>query len=109
MLLGSSELAMMKPSAVLINIARGAVVDEAAMVEALRSGHLAGAALDVASHEPLEADSPLWDMPNVLITPHTMSTAYDENERLADLFCDNLRRYLANEPLRKEFNKARGY
>jgi glyoxylate/hydroxypyruvate reductase A len=109
MLLGSRELAMLKPSAVLINIARGAVVDEAAMIEALRSGRLAGAALDVATREPLEADSPLWDMPNVLITPHSMSTAYDENERLVDLFCDNLRRYLANEPLRNEFNKARGY
>jgi glyoxylate/hydroxypyruvate reductase A len=108
-LLGARQLAALKPGAVLINIARGAVVDEAAMVEALRSGRLAGAALDVASHEPLAADSPLWDMPNVLITPHSMSTAFDENERLVDLFCDNLRRYLASQPLRNEFNKSRGY
>jgi glyoxylate/hydroxypyruvate reductase len=108
-LLGASQLARLKSSAVLINIARGAVVDEAALVEALRSGRLGGAALDVASHEPLAADSPLWDMPNVLITPHSMSTAYDENERLVDLFCDNLRRYLNSQPLRNEFNKARGY
>jgi phosphoglycerate dehydrogenase-like enzyme len=108
-LLGASQLATLKPSAVLINIARGAVIDEAALVEALRSGRLAGAALDVASHEPLEADSPLWDMPNVLITPHSMSTAFDENERLVDLFCENLRRYLDGQPLRNEFNKSRGY
>jgi glyoxylate/hydroxypyruvate reductase len=108
-LLGASQLAVMQPSAVLINIARGAVVDEAALIDALRNGRLAGAALDVATHEPLSPDSPLWDLPNVLITPHSMSTAYDENERLVDLFCDNLRRYLANEPLRNVFNKARGY
>jgi phosphoglycerate dehydrogenase-like enzyme len=79
------------------------------MVDALRSGRLAGAALDVTSPEPLPADSPLWDMPNVLITPHSMSTAYDENQRLVDLFCDNLRRYLAGEPLRNVFNTSRGY
>ena len=93
----------------LINIARGAVVDEPALVEALRGGRLAGAALDVVSHEPLAAESPLWDMPNVLLTPHSMSTTFDENERLVDLFCDNLRRYLASQPLRNQFNKSRGY
>jgi glyoxylate/hydroxypyruvate reductase len=108
-LIGASQLSALKPSAVLINIARGAVVDAAAMVDALRSGRLAGAALDVTSPEPLPADSPLWDMPNVLITPHSMSTAYDENQRLVDLFCDNLRRYLAGEPLRNVFNTSRGY
>jgi glyoxylate/hydroxypyruvate reductase A len=108
-LLGASQLAMLKPSAVLINIARGAVVDHAAMLDALRNGRLAGAALDVTNPEPLPADSPLWDLPNVLITPHSMSTAYDENERLVELFCDNLRRYLAGEPLRNVFNKSRGY
>jgi phosphoglycerate dehydrogenase-like enzyme len=81
-LLGKAELAAMKPGAVLINVGRGQLVDEAALVEALRSGHLGGAALDVFAREPLPADSPLWDMPNVLVTPHSMSTALGENELL---------------------------
>jgi phosphoglycerate dehydrogenase-like enzyme len=108
-LMGTRELELLRPSAVLINIARGAIVDEPALIDALRSGRLAGAALDVVAREPLAADSPLWDMPNVLITPHSMSTALDENQRLVDLFCQNLRRYLADEPLINEFNKSRGY
>jgi len=108
-LLGKTELAAMKPGAVLINIARGAIVDEAALIEVLRSGHLGGAALDVFAKEPLAAESPLWDMPNVLITPHTISTAEDENELVVDLFCDNLRRFLAGEPLRNVFERVRGY
>jgi len=108
-LIGKSELAAMKPGAVLINIGRGQLVDEGALVESLRSGHLGGAALDVFATEPLPAESPLWDMPNVLVTPHSMSTALDENEWLVDLFCDNLRRYLAGQPLRNVFDRARGY
>ena len=108
-LLGKAELAAMKPGAVLINVGRGQLVDEAALVEALRSGHLGGAALDVFAREPLPAVSPLWDLPNVLVTPHSMSTALDENERLVDLFCDNLRRYLAGAALRNVFDRARGY
>ena len=108
-LLGKAELALMKPGAVLINIARGQLVDEPALIDALRSGHLGGAALDVFAHEPLAADSPLWDLPNVLVTPHSMSTAYDENATLVDLFCDNLRRYLAGAPLRNLFDRERGY
>jgi phosphoglycerate dehydrogenase-like enzyme len=108
-LIGATELAAFKPGGVLINIARGTTVDEPALIEALQSGRLAGAALDVASREPLPGDSPLWDMPNVLITPHSMSTACDENERLTDLFCDNLRRYLNDEPLRNQVDKVRGY
>jgi phosphoglycerate dehydrogenase-like enzyme len=108
-LIGKAELGAMKPGAVLINIARGTIVDEPALIEALRSGHLGGAALDVFAIEPLPAASPLWDMPNVLITPHTISTAIDENELVVDLFCDNLRRFLAGEPLRNLFDRARGY
>jgi phosphoglycerate dehydrogenase-like enzyme len=108
-LIGEAELAAMKPGAVLINIARGAVIDEAALLRALDSGHLAGAALDVFSKEPLPPDSPFWDHPKVLLTPHSMSTAFEENAVLADLFCDNLRRYLAGEPLRNVVDKRRGY
>ena len=108
-LLGKAELAAMKPGAVLINIGRGQLVDEAALVESLRSGNLGGAALDVFATEPLPKASPLWDLPNVLVTPHSMSTALDENEWLVDLFSDNLRRYLAGQPLRNVFDRARGY
>ena len=108
-LLGKAELALMKPGAVLINVGRGQLVDEAALVAALRSGHLGGAALDVFAQEPLPTASPLWDLPNVLVTPHSMSTALDENARLIDLFCDNLRRYLVGDALRNVFDHARGY
>lgn len=99
-MIGAEAFAAMKPRAVLINIARGQLVDEGALVEALRSGHLGGAALDVATVEPLPPESPLWDLPNVLITAHSASTVDEENERLTDLFCDNLRRFLDGEPLR---------
>ena len=99
----------MKPGAVLINIARGQLVDEPALIDALRSGHLGGAALDVFATEPLPADSPLWGLPNVLVTPHSMSTALGENEALVEAFCDNLRRYLAGEALRNVFDRGRGY
>src|SRR5262249_37466009 len=108
-LLGEAELALMKPGAVLINIARGQLVDEPALIRALRSGHLGGAALDVFAQEPLAADSLLWDLPNVLVTPHSMSTAYNENAVLVDLFCDNLRRYLGGEPMRNVMDRGRGY
>ncbi len=108
-LIGELELAAMKPGAVLINISRGAVVDEAALISALRSGRLRGAALDVFAVEPLPPDSPLWDMPNVLVTPHSMSTVTSENEAVVEVFVDNLRRYLAGQPLRNVFDRARGY
>jgi phosphoglycerate dehydrogenase-like enzyme len=108
-MIGTAELRVMRPAAVLINIARGAIVDEAALIEALSSGHLRGAALDVFQREPLPTDSPLWDMPNVLVTPHSMSTASDENERLVELFYANLRRYLDGGDLLNVVDKVRGY
>jgi phosphoglycerate dehydrogenase-like enzyme len=108
-LLDASAIAAMKPGAVLINVSRGSLIDETALVEALREGRLTGAALDVFRHEPLPADSPFWDLPNVLITPHSMSTALGENELLVDLFCDNLRRFLDGRPLRNLVDKQRGY
>ena len=108
-LIDAAALAQMKPGAYLINIARGAIVDEQALIAALQSGHLGGAALDVFATEPLPATSPLWDMPNVLVSPHSASTSDRENARITDLFCDNLRRYLAGEPLRNVLDIARLY
>lgn len=98
-LIGGRELALLPRGAVLINIGRGAVVDEPAMIAALEAGQLGGAALDVFTTEPPPADNPLWAMPNVLISPHSASTSDRENTRLTALFCENLRRYLAGEPL----------
>src|SRR6266508_5168054 len=103
-MIGAAELALMPAGAVLINIGRGALIDEIALIAALQSGHLAGAALDVFAEEPLPQDSPLWDMPNVLVSPHSGSTSDHENERLTDLFCQNLRRFLAGEPLLNVLN-----
>ena len=99
-MIDAAALGAMKPGAIVVNIGRGALVDEPALVAALRSGHLGGAALDVAAVEPLPTDSPLWDLPNVFVTAHSASTVDIENARLTDLFCDNLRRYLDGVALR---------
>ena len=99
-LLDAETLAAVKPGAVLVNVGRGSVIDEAALTERLRDGTLAGAALDVFAEEPLPGDSPLWGMDNVLITPHNVGLVEKEEARVVDLFCDNLRRRLAGEPLR---------
>lgn len=98
-LLGEDELAQMKPDAVLINIARGAIVDEPALIAALQNGRLRGAALDVFAEEPLPPTSRLWDLPNVLISPHSASTVDVENAKLTERFCRNLEKFLAGEPL----------
>ena len=108
-MIGREELALLPRGAVLVNVGRGALVDEAALVEALRSGHLGGAALDVFDQEPLPTQSPFWAMPNVLVSPHSASTSDRENERITDLFCDNLRRFLAGEPLRNVLDPDRQY
>jgi phosphoglycerate dehydrogenase-like enzyme len=94
------RIGRMKRGAILVNIGRGAVVDEDALVDALRSGRLRGAALDVYATEPLPADSPLWELDNVILSPHTAAQSVRENERIVELFADNLRRYLAGEELR---------
>jgi phosphoglycerate dehydrogenase-like enzyme len=108
-LLGEREIRSMKRGAILINIARGAIVDEPALIAALRDGHLGGAALDVFAKEPLPADNPLWDLPNVIVSPHSASTVPGENARLTDLFCENLRRYLDGKPLINVFDRDRLY
>ncbi|HEY6932029.1 MAG TPA: D-2-hydroxyacid dehydrogenase [Marmoricola sp.] len=86
--------------AVLVNVGRGSTIDEAALVSALREGRLAGAALDVVATEPLPAESPLWELDNVLLSPHTAALSTRENARIVELFCDNLRRFRTGAPLR---------
>ncbi|MGQ0562813.1 MAG: D-2-hydroxyacid dehydrogenase [Gemmatimonadota bacterium] len=108
-LIGARELALMKPAAVLINVARGNVIDEPALINALERGALRGAALDVFAQEPLPADSRLWTLPNVLILPHVSATSPRFWERQADLIVDNIGRYLRGEPLRNTVDKKRGY
>jgi phosphoglycerate dehydrogenase-like enzyme len=108
-LLSARRLRLLPPGAIVVNIARGPVIDEPAMIEALADGHLGGAFLDVAAVEPLPADSPLWDMPNVLISPHSASTVDAENATLTSLFCDNLRRWLDGAPLRNVYSREKGY
>jgi glyoxylate/hydroxypyruvate reductase len=94
------RIGLLKRGAIFVNIGRGPVVDEQALIDALRSGHLRGAALDVFATEPLPADSPLWDVDNVILSPHTAAQSIHENERIVELFADNLRLYLAGEELR---------
>jgi phosphoglycerate dehydrogenase-like enzyme len=98
-LIGAAEFARMKPSAVLINLSRGGVIDQDALIEALRNGRIGGAGLDVTTPEPLPADHPLWDVPNVLITPHFTPSLPDRTDRSLDMIIENLRRYRAGEPM----------
>jgi D-3-phosphoglycerate dehydrogenase len=102
-------LMQFKPGALLINVARGPVVVEADLAEALRSGHLGGAGLDVTEQEPLSPDSPLWDIPNVIITPHVGGQSAHRADDMTDFFCDNLRRYLGGQPLRNLVDKRLGF
>ncbi len=108
-LLNAELLAALKPTARLVDLSRGGVVDHAALIPMLREHKIASAALDVFPTEPLPADSPLWKLPNVIITPHIagFSPAYDQ--RAIDFFSENLHRYLANLPLYNRFNPEEGY
>ncbi len=108
-IIGEVELGVMKPTAVLINIGRGALVDEDALIRALQQKRLAGAALDVFDKEPPSLDSPLWDMPNVIVSPHSASTVTQENARITEIFCDNLRRYLSGKSLRNVLDTKKLY
>lgn len=108
-LINAEALAHMKPEAVLINIARGEIVDEAALVEALRDGKIKGAALDVFAEEPLPEDSPFWELPNMIVSPHVSGFTPYYDERATDLFAENLRRFIAGEPLLNQVNRVRAY
>lgn len=105
-LIAAPELEAMRETAVLINVARGGVVDEPALIEALQAGRIRGATLDVVSQEPLPDDSPLWTLPNCVLTPHDSGWSPRASERIAALFLDNVGRYVAGEPLRNEVSTS---
>jgi phosphoglycerate dehydrogenase-like enzyme len=108
-LIGERELRAMKPTAYIINIARGSVIDEAALTKALKEKWIAGAGLDVFEKEPLPQNSELWTLPNVIITPHVAGLMPDYNARAMEVFCENLRRYLAGQPLMNVIDRTKGY
>ena len=101
--------ARMRPQAILINVTRGAIVDGEALLEALRSGQIGGAGLDVTNPEPLPPEHPLWQLPNVVITPHAAGGSPLRQDRVVDLFCANLRRWLTGQPLEGVIDKTKGY
>jgi phosphoglycerate dehydrogenase-like enzyme len=105
----AAALAAMKPGAYLINVARGQLVDEAALIEALRAGRLAGAGLDAFAVEPLPPDSPLWDLENVIITPHSSAITEGLGDAFVDFWGENLRRFAEGEPLLGLVNPIAGY
>jgi len=108
-LIDRATIEAFKPSAVFVNVGRGMVVDQAALVDALVSGAIRGAVLDVFSPEPLPPDNPLWTLPNVVLSPHTAALSVRENQRIVELFCDNLRRFAVGEPMRNVINVSEFY
>jgi phosphoglycerate dehydrogenase-like enzyme len=108
-MIDEAALAAMKPTAWLVNIARGRLVDERALLDALREGRIGGAILDTFREEPLPPTSPFYDLPNVIVTPHTSWSSGRVLDRSVELFCDNLRRYAAGEPLLNVVDPAAGY
>jgi D-2-hydroxyacid dehydrogenase (NADP+) len=108
-LIGAAEIAFMKRGSVLINVGRARIVDHAALAEALRSGQLGGASLDVFHREPLPPDDPLWSLPNVILTPHTSGFRPGHWDDVIDLFADNLQRYRRGESVRFRIEPALGY
>ena len=108
-LIGEAELRAMKPNAYLVAVGRGKVIDEAALVRALKEHWIAGAGLDVFAQRPLSADSPFFDLPNVIMTPHMSGVSKGYAKRGIALYCENMRRYLAGEPLTNVVDKSKGY
>jgi phosphoglycerate dehydrogenase-like enzyme len=106
---GEIELKAMKPSAYLINISRGGVIDEEALIRALNEGQIAGAGLDVFTTEPLPPDNRLWTLPNVILSSHISGMIEDYHEQCTELFCENLKRYLNGQKLLNVVDKRKGY
>jgi phosphoglycerate dehydrogenase-like enzyme len=108
-LINGAALKAMKPDALLINVARGDVIHEEALIKALKEGMIAGAGLDVFSEEPLPEDSPLWELPNVLMSPHVSGFTPHYDDRATDLFAENLRRFIVGEELMNVVDREKGY
>jgi phosphoglycerate dehydrogenase-like enzyme len=108
-ILDRAALAAMRPTAYLINVARGQLVDEAALIDALRAGRIAGAGLDAVAAEPLAPDSPLWDLPNVIITPHTSAVTDRLGDHFVDFWAENIRRFAEGQRLLGEVDRQAGY
>jgi phosphoglycerate dehydrogenase-like enzyme len=108
-MIGARELALMRPHAVIVNLGRGALIDEPALIGALSAGRIGGAALDVFEGEPLPASSPLWAMPNVIVSPHVSGLGPGLWERAVDLFARNLRAFIEGRPLENVVDKRTGY
>lgn len=108
-LIDAAAIARMKPGAVLVNVARGGIVDETALLAALREGRIAGAVLDVFDDEPLPADSPWWDAPGVIVTPHVAGLTPEYGTHVETLVCRNLQRFLDGQPLLNTVDRAKGY
>lgn len=108
-MVGAKEIAALKPSAFLIDVSRGGIVDHTALIQALKDHKIAGAALDVFPEEPLPAESQLWKLPNVLLTPHISGNTPYYNERAVELFAENLQRYVNDLPLYNLIDMERGY
>jgi phosphoglycerate dehydrogenase-like enzyme len=106
---GREELEAMKPDGILVNVSRGKLVDERALADVLASGSIGGAALDVFEHEPLDPASPLWGLPNVIVTPHMSGFRADHWDAATELFSENLRRFDRGEPLLNVVDKQAGY
>ncbi len=108
-IIGATQIGLLKPDAVVVNIARGPLIDQVALTAALRDRKIAGACLDVFAVEPLPPDDTLWGLDNVVLSPHSASTVVTENAALTDLFIDNLDRFSSGAPLRNRYDPARGY
>jgi phosphoglycerate dehydrogenase-like enzyme len=106
---GVAELAAARPEAYIVNIGRGGVIDQAALIAALREGKIAGAGLDVFEREPLPADSPLWDMENAILTPHSAGSKRGYFDHAFEIFIENLRRFAAHKALLNQVDRTKGY
>ena len=108
-IIGKAELESMKPTAFLVNGVRGGLIDEAALIDAMNSGVIGGAGLDTVALEPLPADSPLWDLPNTIITSHVAAFTDGLGDEMADFWIENMRRFAENEPLLGTVHRHEGY
>lgn len=110
-IIGETELQAMKPGAILLNVGRGSAIDQEALIKALESGHLGGAALDVTETEPLPAADPLWDMPNLIITPHVSGndSLSHTTDMIIDMFIEDLKLYAEGRPMLRVMDRKKGY